>query len=140
MTDEGQELFRLNPFGRWLDFTHNAHFSIGPHLRRFGREEFMLLTGLPFGSRPSLSHRDGNAFVWRLFPRSVLGVPRDQPLRLKISDLLDMYNNMSGLDDEDAVRICSLVMVEKVLLGRQRHHDVNDVLLNVVHDLAVWNK
>ena len=77
------------------------YFSIGPHLRRFGLAEFMLLTGLLFGSRPSLSHRDGNVLIRRLFPRSVLGVPRDQPLRLKISDLLDLYHNMSGLDDED---------------------------------------
>ena len=100
----------------------------------------MILTGLPFDSRPSLSHRDVNAFVRRLFPRSVIGVPRDEPLRLKISDLLDLYHNMSGLDDEDVVRICSLVMVEIVLLGHQRHHDVDDVLLNVVHDLAVWNE
>ena len=165
MTDAGQNLFRLSPLGHWLDFTHKTrgdpllivlflqqqvqvtnpnpetlYFRIGPHLRLFGRREFMLMTGLPFDILPSVSHRDGNAFVRRLFPCSVLGVPTDQPLRLKISDLLDLYDNMSGLDDEDVVRICSLVMVETVLLGRQRHDDVDDVLLNVVHDLAIWNE
>jgi len=116
------------------------YFSIGPHFRHFGREEFMLLTGLPFGNLPNLSHRDGNAFVRRLFPHSVLGVPRDQPIRLKVSQLLNLYDDMSGLDDEDVVRICSLVMVEMVFLGRQGHQYVDDVLLNAVHDLGVWNK
>ena len=82
LSDAGQSLFRLSPLGHWLDFTHKSRgdpllivlflqqqvqvtnpdpetlfFSIGPHTRRFGPAEFMLLTGLPFGSRPSLSHR-----------------------------------------------------------------------------------
>ena len=59
---------------------------------------------------------------------------------MKVSELLHLYDDMSDLDDEDVVRICSLVMVEMVFLGRQQHQYVDDVLLNVVHDLGVWNE
>ena len=53
------------------------HFSIGGHIRRFGREEFMLVTGLRFGPRPHLSRILGDAFIRRLFPDSVAGVGRN---------------------------------------------------------------
>lgn len=108
------------------------YYRIGPFQRRYGREEFMLLTGLPFGILPALNQWDGNAFIRRLFPHTVLNARRDQPLRLKLSDLMELYANMSHLAVEDRVRICSLVMVEKVFMDHQNHLYVDDVLLNVV--------
>ncbi|KAJ9556894.1 hypothetical protein OSB04_011508 [Centaurea solstitialis] len=53
--------------------------------------------------------------------------------------LMSLYSDMSDLEVEDKVRIGSLLMVEKVFLGHQDHVYVDNVLLNVVNDLDVWN-
>ena len=66
------------------------HFSIGGHIRRFGREEFMLVTGLRFGPRPHLSRILGDAFIRRLFQDSIVGIGRDQAFRLRISYVLHL--------------------------------------------------
>lgn len=165
LSTEAERIFRLSPLGHWLDFTHNSrsdpmlivlflqhqvpvtnpdpetlYFDIGPHHRRFGREEFMLLTGLPFGIPVEGSPRDGKAFIRRLFPRLVENVPRELPLRLKVKDLIDLYKDMRRLDDMDVVRVCSLLMVELVFLGRQKHQFVDDALLNIIGDMDAWNE
>ncbi|KAJ9543125.1 hypothetical protein OSB04_022832 [Centaurea solstitialis] len=151
LSDDRRALFRTTPFGDWLDVTMHRQievpnaeveelfFDIGGHIRRFGREEFMLVTGLRFGPQPTIGAVHGDAFIRRVFPGSVIGAPRGQPLRLKISDVRARFHDMSGLSDEDAVRVCSVLMVEMAFLGHQPHHYVSDVVVRAVEDLDTWN-
>jgi len=54
--------------------------------------------------------------------------------------VLALYEDMTGLSDEDVVRICSILMVEVVFLGHQAHTYVSDVVLRAVHDMDIWNE
>ena len=54
--------------------------------------------------------------------------------------MLALYEDMTGLSDEDAVRICAILMVEVVFLGHQAHTYVSDVVLMDVYDMDIWNE
>ena len=164
LSDGKQALFRTTPFGDWLDVTMHGgdpmlihmfmqrqievsnadveelYYDIGGHIRRFGREEFLLVTGLRFGPQPTISAVHGDAFIRRVFPGSVTCAPRGQPLRLKISDVRARFHDMSSLSDEDVVRVCSILMVEMAFLGHQPHQYVTDVVVRAVEDFNTWNE
>ena len=99
----------------------------------------MLVTRLPFGMWSQLSSIHCDAFIRRLFPDFILGVHRDQHLRLRVSSVLNLYENTSGLFDEDVVHICSIVIVETVLLDCQPHQYVSNIVVRVVDDTDIWN-
>lgn len=159
LTERAEELFRLTPFGRWLDVRsyggdamlinlflqrqveeagaepETLYYDIGGHRRRYGREEFLLITGLPFGVLPDYRAGLGNAFIRRLFPHALSQPHAEAPFRVKISAVYDMFEEMDDLSDEDKVRVCCIIMVELVFLGRQPHQYVSPEVVRAVHDL-----
>ncbi|KAJ9546715.1 LOW QUALITY PROTEIN: hypothetical protein OSB04_019258 [Centaurea solstitialis] len=89
----------------------DLHYSIKGHVRRFGREEFMLITGLTFGSLPTQNNAHGNTLVARLFPQSV--PPRGA--RVDAYRVMNVWDNtFTDLNDDDKVRIELIIMVEMV--------------------------
>lgn len=164
MNQETVNLFRTTPFGPWLDLPletgdaslvtrflqrevsePNAEieqltFNIEGHIRVFGRQEFMLITGLPFGLLPNISHAFGDTLITRLFPRSVPARPiRGQPFRITVKEVVKVWDeSFFGLNNEDKVKIALLIMVELVFLGKQPKSYVSDEVIRAVEDLDAF--
>ncbi|KAJ9557071.1 hypothetical protein OSB04_011685 [Centaurea solstitialis] len=161
LTHQAQLIFRNTPFGSWLDLQmeygdamlvtcflqqevsvdgagpKELHYLVGGNVRRFGREEFMLITGLPFGLLPNHSYVYGNALISRLFSNSVpTRCSQSQVFRVKINDVVKKWNDeFDRLADIDRVRVALIIMVELVFLGRQPHQYVSPEVVRVVEDL-----
>nr|GFC55778.1 phospholipase-like, aminotransferase-like mobile domain protein [Tanacetum cinerariifolium] len=71
----------------------------------------------------------------RLFPEKI-------GYDAKIIDLFALFyeeEKFSKLSDEDAIRLCSLLSLEVIFMGRDLVSVADDVYLRVVTDLDVWN-
>lgn len=156
--DNGKQLaFRRTPFGPWLDLAMSGHdpmlvnmflqmevsatnaepdelyFDVYGHALCFGRREFCLITGLRFGPPSSLPSLPTESFVSRVFPD-------EDPKSLKTSTVYErmMLNYISDLPQDDAIRVCLVVMVELVFMGRELRQFVNQKVLRAVEDLRVF--
>ncbi|KAI3748101.1 hypothetical protein L6452_10971 [Arctium lappa] len=151
------ENFGRTPFGPWLELTNigqdpilvhmflqlevdvaNAdpeelYFNVcGSHMR-FGRLEFCLVTGLCFGPKPSLPPLPEESFVRRVWPHHA---PGNLKLRIVVQTMKD---GLQALSDEDVIRVCLVVMVEMMFMGRELSQMVSDTVLRVVDDLGAFN-
>ncbi|GKD57401.1 hypothetical protein Tco_1290788, partial [Tanacetum coccineum] len=89
-------------------------YDVNGHSLHFGHREFGLVTGFKFGSLSFREYRDGDiAFRNRLFPEKI--------------------------GDEDAIRVCLLLSLEVIFMGRELVSVVDDVFLRMVNNLDAWN-
>ncbi|GJT90720.1 uridine kinase-like protein [Tanacetum coccineum] len=157
-------LFKETCFGAWLDVQDTTTdgmlvhailqtqyipeqpvddvilFRIQDHELRFSREEFCLITGLPFGSMGQLQEMSSdNPFTDNPFRDRVFGhIPVGKPVAL--SDVQAIFqNSLDMLTDLDAIRICLLLLLELGFAGRDPRRAVNVNLLRLVEDLDSWN-
>ncbi|PWA83997.1 phospholipase-like, Aminotransferase-like mobile domain protein [Artemisia annua] len=149
-------------FGPWLDLTYvdneedlihymlqkqvfslNEHYDlpliydVNEHLLHFGRREFCLITGFKFGIVSFRKFREGDiSFRDRVFPEKI-------GRYVKTIDLLSVIEDQerfTKLLDEDSVRVCLLLSLEVIFMGRELGSIVDDVLLRMVDDLEAWNE
>ncbi|GJT64930.1 phospholipase-like protein [Tanacetum coccineum] len=159
-----QRLFRRTVFGPWLDIlshdndNHLMHyvlhhqvsvskvtsacppliFNIGDHCLRFGRKEFCLMSGFRFG-KVSEKYSKLSPFCQRLFPEKI---NKKGVLNLKSIELLGVLRNTEtwiGLFDMDAVRVCLLLVVELVFMGKEDRICIPMHLVSLVEDFDCWN-
>lgn len=151
------QLFRRSCFGQWLDLRCKSRdpslvhlllqtqyvpneeidhlmFLVGGQQLRFGREEFCLITGLLFGPQQEIRKRDGSTFRDRVFPEIKGG-------SVKVKDLTFAFSpaEFNKLTDEDAVRLCLLILLHTGFLGREAKLCVDEQILLLVDDLDAWN-
>ncbi|GJT16007.1 phospholipase-like protein [Tanacetum coccineum] len=108
----------------------------------FRRQEFCLVTGLRFGCnmymKTWVKNLTDNPFRNRIFPHI------EAKVSVKLSDVIDIFDKMRKrslvLEDNDAVRICLLVLLQQGFLGHQLSHNVSDDMLKLVEHLSnCWN-
>nr|GFC33089.1 phospholipase-like, aminotransferase-like mobile domain protein [Tanacetum cinerariifolium] len=141
LNENRRTLFKTTCFGPWLDIIYFENDDVGMihyvlqkqccsdddnfdlpliydvngHSLHFGRRQFCLLTGFKFVSISFREYRNG-----------------DIPLFYE-------EEKFSKLSDEDAIRLCSLLSLEVIFMGRDLVSVADDVYLRVVTDLDVWN-
>ena len=166
LTEGSMNIFRGTPFGPWLDLTmqnvdatlvanflarevpdpgaeiEQLTYNINGHVRHFGRADFMLITGLPFGLLPDQNYLLGNQLIRRLFPGSAPARPiPGQVFRVRLSEVRRVWTNEFGrLDDEDKARIALILMVEFVFLGTQAKAFVSDEVIRAVDDFPGFSE
>ncbi|GJS78964.1 hypothetical protein Tco_0728845 [Tanacetum coccineum] len=102
-----------------VPFTYNLNgFDI-----QFGREEFCLITGLRFGVEYSSCYLVGRIpFRRRVFESDVDG--NHITCRMLLQKIES--EEFDTLNDDDAVGVCLLALLQMVLLGREPRHNVPD--------------
>ncbi|GKD07717.1 phospholipase-like protein, partial [Tanacetum coccineum] len=162
LNENRRKLFRKSCFGKWLDisfydnephfidyilqkqvFVDDAHYdmplvyNVEGRFLHFGRPEFSLITGLHFGTYSFRKFKSGDVtFVSRVLPYK---------LGLKVSnlDLLGLIEDEELFgkldDDDDAVRVCLLLALEVIFIGKKLVDEVPDTLMRLVENLVVWN-
>ncbi|PWA65856.1 phospholipase-like, Aminotransferase-like mobile domain protein [Artemisia annua] len=156
------EVTRSTCFGPWLDLTYvdneedlihymlqkqvfslNEHYDlpliydVNEHLLHFGRREFCLITGFKFGIVSFRKFREGDIiFRDRVFPEKIGRYVRTIDLLSVIED----QERFTKLSDEDSVRVCLLLSLEVIFMGRELGSIVDDVLLRMVDGLEAWNE
>ncbi|GJR22451.1 phospholipase-like protein [Tanacetum coccineum] len=104
-------------------------------IRKFGREEFCLITGLRFGSENSDHYVEGiNPYKRLLFGSDIDGG------HITGQMLLDKINceEFFKLQDEDAVAVCQLAVLHLILLGRQPAHNIPEWWFRLIVDKNKW--
>ena len=151
-------MFRNSVLGPWLDLKSEEHenhvlnfmlqhqkhienpsyetpmyFEIDKHTLELGRREFCLLTGLRFG-KIRLQHlkESVSGFCDRVFP----GYERIKGYDLANVLESESFNKMSN---EDAVRLCMLLVAEYVLKGQELRHVLTNEILCLVDDFYAWD-
>ncbi|GJY27072.1 phospholipase-like, aminotransferase-like mobile domain protein [Tanacetum coccineum] len=161
LNEDRRTLFKTTCFGPWLDIIYVENddgmihyvlqkqccsdddnfdlpliYHVNGHSLHFGRREFCLLTGFEFGSISFREYRNGDIpFRNRLFPEKI-------GYDVKIIDLFALFDDeekFSKLSDEDAIRLCLLLSLEVIFMGRELVSVVDDVYLRMVNDLDAWN-
>ncbi|GJX51728.1 phospholipase-like protein [Tanacetum coccineum] len=157
------EIFEKTCFGHWLNvgLKKNSQLLIHTVLAcmvegkenelsflilgkqiHFRRQEFCLVTGLRFGCnmymKKWVKNLTDNPFRNRIFPHIEANVS------VKLGDVIDIFDKMRKrtlvLEDNDAVRICLLVLLQQGFLGHQLSHNVSDDMLKLVEHLSnCWN-
>ncbi|GKD48909.1 phospholipase-like protein, partial [Tanacetum coccineum] len=163
LTPTQVEIFEKTCFGHWLGvgLTKNSQLLIHTLLTcmvdgkanelsflvlgqriHFRRQEFCLVTGLRFGCnmymKTWVKNLTDNPFRNRIFPHI------EAKVSVKLSDVIDIFDKMRKrslvLEDNDAVRICLLVLLQQGFLGHQLSHKVSDDMLKLVEHLSnCWN-
>jgi hypothetical protein len=157
-----ERLFRNTVFGPWLDirFFDNdcplmhfvlqhqvkvsnissdsppLQFKIGDDLLEFGRKEFCLITGFRFGK--VCKKKKTNAFRDRVFPEK----KTDGIKSVYGSDCLKLVkdpNRFLALSDEDAIRLCLLIVAMLVFMGIEERNCIPNHILSLVEDFDAWN-
>ncbi|GJX65283.1 phospholipase-like, aminotransferase-like mobile domain protein [Tanacetum coccineum] len=111
-------------------------YNVNGHNLHFGRCEFCLVTGFKFGMVSFRKYRNGDIlFRNRLFPEKIGN-------DVKIIDVLALIEDeekFSKVSDEDAIRLCLLLSLEVIFMGRELVSVVDDVLLRMVDNIDAWN-
>ncbi|GJZ62721.1 phospholipase-like protein [Tanacetum coccineum] len=162
LTDTQVQIFKKTCFGHWLDISlkrnnqllihtlltcmvdsvaNELSFLVSGKRIRFRRQEFCLVTGLRFGSnmymKEWVKNMAENSFRNRIFPDI-------EARSVKLSDVIAIFDKMRGkslvLEDNDAVKICLLVLLQHGFLGHQMSHNISNEMLMLVEDLSnCWN-
>ncbi|GJT59762.1 phospholipase-like protein [Tanacetum coccineum] len=154
-------LFRSSCFGCWLDllfFDHepqlidymlrkqhkvdSSHYDMPliyyteGHSLHFGRPEFALITGLPFGDVNFGLYTSGELkFRNRVFPHK-LG---SSVTNLDLIGVIEDEETFQKLCDEDSIRLCLILCLEVIFMGRLLTCPVDDTLFRLVESLEDWN-
>ncbi|GJT53608.1 phospholipase-like protein [Tanacetum coccineum] len=158
LTDTQVQIFKKTCFGHWLDISlkrnnqllihtlltcmvdsvaNELSFLVSGKRIRFRRQEFCLVTGLRFGSnmymKEWVKNMAENSFRNRIFPDI-------EARSVKLSDVIAIFDKMRGkslvLEDNDAVKICLLVLLQHGFLGHQMSHNISNEMLMLVEDLS----
>ena len=148
-------------FGKWLDlkfFDHEPHmidyilqkqahvdehhydlpllYNVEGRTLHFGRAEFSLITGFRFGNVSFGLFTSGEVKISsRLFQiRTGMKVTN-----LDILSVIEDEELFSKLSDNDAVRLCLILLLEVVFMGRLLTDPIEDTLLRLVENLEEWN-
>lgn len=162
LNENRRRLFRSTCFGPWLDLnsfendeslihymlqkqikSDDDHFdlpllyNVNGHDLHFGRRQFHLITAFKFGMPSFRKFRIGDIiFRDRVFPHKV-------GENLKSIDLLCLIEDevlFTKVSDEDAVRVCLLLSLEVIFMGRDLLSVVDDTYLRMVENFEDWNK
>ncbi|PWA77194.1 phospholipase-like protein [Artemisia annua] len=121
-------------------------FKIGDNVLEFGREQFCLITGFHFGPIAKEEINIGSLvkglehspFYDRLFPEDK--TRKNKKIKgEQLKAFMKPGKVWDGLSDEDAVRVCLLVMATCVFIGREGRFYIPDHLLKMIEDFDVWN-
>ncbi|GJW37947.1 hypothetical protein Tco_0060867 [Tanacetum coccineum] len=147
-----RKLFRTSCFGKWLDlayFDHEPHmidymlqkqcyvndshydmpliFYVHGRGLHFGHRQFSLITGLRYEEVIFTCYIKGDLnFRFRVFPHRV-------GLNITSLDLIRVIEDeefFSKLCDEDVVRVCLLLSIEVIFMGRMLVHEFDDTLMS----------
>nr|GFA36340.1 phospholipase-like protein [Tanacetum cinerariifolium] len=108
---------------------------------RFRRQKFCLVTSLRFGSnmymKEWVKNMTENPFRNRVFPHI-------EAKSVKLSDVIAIFDKMRGkslvMEDNNAVKICFLVLLQHGFLAHQMSHNISNEMLMLVEDLSnCWN-
>nr|GEU77329.1 phospholipase-like, aminotransferase-like mobile domain protein [Tanacetum cinerariifolium] len=150
-------LFRTTCFGPWLDISYVENdggmihyvlqkqsfiddesfdlpliYHFNGHSLHFGCRQFCLVTGFKFGLISLREHRNGDIpFRNRLFSKKI-------GYDVKIIDVLAFIEDeekFSKVSDEDTIRLCLLLSLEVIYMGRELVSIVDDAFLRMVNDL-----
>ncbi|GKA50962.1 phospholipase-like protein, partial [Tanacetum coccineum] len=105
---------------------------------QFGREEFCLVTGLKFGVEYWADYNDEDEpipFRRRVFPSSLDG----KHITGKNVEELIKSKSFSKLDDDDAVSLCCIGILQLVLLGVEDRRAVPNWILRLANDRDGWD-
>ncbi|GJU52346.1 phospholipase-like protein [Tanacetum coccineum] len=134
-------IFRSTQFGKWLDFPSFANDNhllnyIFQHHARILLDNWFSVYEISKG-RYFLGLKN-SPLIDRVFPEK-----KRQPLkRVRVIDLLVVTRSAhlwSGLSDEDAVKVCLLLVVNIVFMDREPKNYIVDNLLELVDDLPTWD-
>ncbi|GKB05383.1 phospholipase-like protein [Tanacetum coccineum] len=104
---------------------------------QFGREEFCLVTGLKFRVEYWAYYNDEDEpipFGRRVFPSSLNG----KHITGKNVEELIKSKSFYKLDDDDAVSLCCIGILQLVLLGVEDRHAVPNWILRLANDRDGW--
>ncbi|PWA37034.1 phospholipase-like protein [Artemisia annua] len=111
-------------------------YYLNGHSLTFGRQEFCLLTGFRFGMVSFRKWRYGQIpFRDRVFPHKV-------GQHVKLIDLFQIIEDeevFMKLSGEDAIRVCLLLTLDVIFMGKELGSIVDDIFLRMVEDLDEWN-
>ncbi|GJU51131.1 phospholipase-like protein [Tanacetum coccineum] len=105
---------------------------------QFGREEFCLVTGLKFGVEYSDDYDNNDKpipFRRRVFSSRLDG---KRITGKDVEDLIDS-NSFKKLDDDDAVSLCCIGILQLVLLGLEDRRPVHNWILRLANDRDGWD-
>nr|GEV99642.1 retrovirus-related Pol polyprotein from transposon TNT 1-94 [Tanacetum cinerariifolium] len=102
----------------------------------FGRAKFSLITALRFGTLSFGLWRKGEIkFLSRVLPNKV-GV---KVTNLDLVDVIMDEELFGHLSDEDVVRVCLLLSLEVIFIGRLLVDIVDDSHMHLVENIEEWN-
>ncbi|GJS76061.1 hypothetical protein Tco_0725942 [Tanacetum coccineum] len=102
----------------------------------FGRSEFALITGLPFGIIIFGLYTSGELkFRNRVFPHK-LGL---NVANLDVIGVIEDEETFRKLCDQDSIRLCLILDLEVIFMGRLLTCPVDDTLFRLVENLEDWN-
>ncbi|GJZ78837.1 phospholipase-like protein, partial [Tanacetum coccineum] len=106
------------------------------HSLHFGRPEFALITGLPFGHVNFGLYTSGELkFRNRVFPHK-LGL---SVTNLDVIGVIEDEETFQKLCDQDFIRLCLILCLEVIFMGRLLTCPVDDTLFRLVESLEDWN-
>ncbi|GJX71100.1 hypothetical protein Tco_0308271 [Tanacetum coccineum] len=132
LNENRRELFRNTCFGKWLDislFDHETHFI------DYILQKQVFVDDVHY-DMPLIYNVEGDVkFVSRVLPHK---------LGLKVTnlDLLGVIEDeelFGKLVDDDAMRVCLLLALEVIFMGKKLVDEVPDTLMHLVENLEVWN-
>ena len=112
-------------------------YRLGNQELHFGRREFCLITGFRCGNIPPEDSRQ-SCFTFRVFPEKKLKKTKTVK-SIELWRVLMDEKRWVALNDEDAVRVCLLVVCELIFMGREEFLNVPHHLLILVEDFFAWN-
>ncbi|GJT83122.1 phospholipase-like protein [Tanacetum coccineum] len=106
------------------------------HSLHFGHREFSLITGFRFGTVNFDLHPSSDLkFCNRVFPNKIGYIITN----LDIIGVIEDEERFGKLSDDDAIRICLLLAVEVIFMGRLLTFKVDDTLFRLVENIEAWN-
>ncbi|KAK2664486.1 hypothetical protein Ddye_003060 [Dipteronia dyeriana] len=104
-------------------------FGVGNRAVRFGKEEFLLVTGLRFGPMPQSVNSLPKAVPGSVYHRYFGGSPT--PLK----DILGRLSGKEFDESEDVMKLGYVYFLSHILLGREYRWYVSDWLWGLVEDI-----
>nr|GEW71569.1 hypothetical protein [Tanacetum cinerariifolium] len=131
--------------GQQLELTGNENENIPLYYHivdnfhiQFGRKEFYLVSGLKFGVEKSTDYnkvKDPIPFRRRVFSSDLDG----RPIRGKDVLLLIESDVFKRLEDNDAVSLCCVGILQLVLLGVEDKRPIPNWILRLANDRVSWD-